>query len=232
MKLAGHEAGEAPEGHKLWHASFAASLASVSPDRAGFIAASGALCRRSQGLLLVRPDHGGRELSNGDREPCRYRTSNQEARRRHNGPDAARANQNVSSELNRVVITAVNAVCRVRHYAEHGFALLEVFDDVGLGALHQRAESFGLWTQPTWATLVSLILDRLRAALSALEKRARPKARSEPKPPRSITRVPEVQAKLDLVKRLPALQESTPKVMRRSAAGRACTVERGLPMVY
>jgi hypothetical protein len=53
------------------------------------------------------------------------------------------------SLLNRVVITAVNAICRVRHYTRHDLRFLEVFDEVDLGEVHRRAVSFGMWMYPT-----------------------------------------------------------------------------------
>jgi hypothetical protein len=74
-------------------------------------------------------------------------------------------------QLSRVCVTAVNAVCRLRHYTDRGLAFLEAFDHIDIGALHQRAESFRL-QHPVWATLATLVIDELRAALP--EKSARP----------------------------------------------------------
>jgi hypothetical protein len=117
------------------------------------------------------------------------------------------------SLLNRVVITAVNAICRVRHYTRHDLRFLEVFDEVDLGEVQRRAVSFGMWMYPTWTMVAVIILERLRAALSPLEDKPQPKAvrvKSESKPPRSITRIPEIQAKLELGRKLLALRATTP----------------------
>src|SRR6266566_4489419 len=45
------------------------------------------------------------------------------------------------SQLNRVVITATNAACRLR-WSRLGLPFLEAFDSIDLGALHERAMSF------------------------------------------------------------------------------------------
>jgi hypothetical protein len=71
-------------------------------------------------------------------------------------------------QLNREVITAVNAVCRSKRWTALGLSFLEAWDAIDLGELRQRAISFGLWMQPVWVTMVALIIDRLRPVLEPL----------------------------------------------------------------
>lgn len=116
-------------------------------------------------------------------------------------------------QLNRVVITAVNAVCRMRHYSRHDLKFIEAFDHIDLGELHRRAVLFGLWTQPLWTVVAVLVSERLESALARFEEKPTPKpkpVRLPPKQPRSVTRIPEIQAKLELGRKLLELRAKTP----------------------
>jgi hypothetical protein len=116
-------------------------------------------------------------------------------------------------QLNREVITAVNAVCRSKRWTALGLSFLEAWDAIDLGELRQRAISFGLWMQPVWVTMVALIIDRLRPVLEPLVPKPTPKPVKiprEPKPPISVTRIPAVQANVNLGLKLLTLRATTP----------------------
>lgn len=114
------------------------------------------------------------------------------------------------SQLNRVVITAVNAICRMQHYTRHGLRFLEAFDTIDLGELHKRAASFGLTMQPVQATLAALISERLRAILPQENDRKPPRPKAIGKPPASITRVAGVVRKVELGRQLLGLRKGVP----------------------
>lgn len=68
-------------------------------------------------------------------------------------------------QLNCEMITAVNAVCRLKRWTLLGLAFLDAFDAIDLGELRRLAISFGLSNQPLWATMAALIIDHLQPVL-------------------------------------------------------------------
>jgi hypothetical protein len=108
---------------------------------------------------------------------------------------------NNRSQLNREVITAVHAVCRLKRWTSLGLAFLDPWDDLDLGELRRLAESFGLQKvgHPLWATLATLIITRLGPTLDPLKPvPTSAKVKREPKTPRSVTRVPEIEKAIAL----------------------------------
>ena len=107
-------------------------------------------------------------------------------------------------QVKREIVTAVHAVCRTkRQWVDLGLPFLEAWDAMDLGELHRLTISFGLWRigHPVWATLATLIITRLEPVLNPLVPKRAPKAarvKQPSTPMRSITRIAEIRAKLDM----------------------------------
>jgi hypothetical protein len=97
-------------------------------------------------------------------------------------------------QLNREVITAVNAVCRSKRWTALGLKFLKASDAVDLGELRQRAISAGLWTQPVWATMAALIIDRLQPGARAPGAQAATEAGEAPPPNPPLAPLTQYQA--------------------------------------
>jgi hypothetical protein len=105
---------------------------------------------------------------------------------------------NNRSQLNREVITAVNAVCRLKRWKSLGLAFLDPWDAIDLGELRQQALSFPR-TQKLWKVLFVLIVTRLSPVLDPLVATPKPaKVKRETKPPRSVTRIAEIEKQIAL----------------------------------
>jgi hypothetical protein len=113
--------------------------------------------------------------------------------------ESHRANR---SQLNRNVITAVNNICRLRRFTDRGLALVEAFDDIDLGAMHADAKAEPLSTIHNARTVLACkLINRLDDILGPSPPSnppKPPKVRRDPKPPRALTRVPGVEAMVDL----------------------------------
>ncbi|WP_035686468.1 hypothetical protein [Bradyrhizobium sp. Cp5.3] len=116
------------------------------------------------------------------------------------------------SHLNRHVITAVNAMCCFhRQWTSPGLPFLEAWDSLVLGALRELATACRLRRHHLWSVLYVILVERLAPMLDPLtESKLQPTpVKLPPKPPRSITRIPEVEAKLQLGNKLLQLKAAT-----------------------
>jgi hypothetical protein len=111
-------------------------------------------------------------------------------------------------------VTDARGVCDVVHshprWVNLGLAFMEAFDSISLSQVGKTAKATGV--QPLRDAVMTLLCVELEKILGAskLPKPAKPvRVKAEPKPPQSVTRVPQIETNIALGVELLALREAT-----------------------
>ena len=126
-------------------------------------------------------------------------------------------------ELIADVIGAISDLVRTHpRWVNLGLAFIEAFDQISLAQVRRTAKATGV--QPLRDAIMTLLcveLERLLGA-SKLPKAPKPvRTKREPKPPRSLTRIPEIEKNIALGVGLLALRAATPSNSRFGRQARA-----------
>jgi hypothetical protein len=126
-------------------------------------------------------------------------------------------------ELIADVIGAVSDLVRAHpRWVNTGLRFVESFDQISLAQVRKTAKSTGV--QPLRDAIMTLLCVELEKILgpSKLPKAPKPvRTKREPKPPRSLTRIPEIEKNIALGVELLALRTATPSNSRFGRLARA-----------
>jgi len=115
-------------------------------------------------------------------------------------------------ELIADVIGAISDLVRTHpRWVNLGLAFIEAFDQISLAQVRKTAKATGV--QPLRDAIMTLVCVELEKILgpSKLPKAPKPvRTKREPKPPRSVTRIPEIEKNIALGVGLLALRAATP----------------------
>lgn len=97
------------------------------------------------------------------------------------------------------IVSAVSSCMRSR-WTRRGLAWVEAFDQIPLLKILETMRSLGLFREESLAHYLSMIIhNRLLKILDAPKPI---KVKPEPKPPRSVTRIPEIERKIEMGRKL------------------------------
>jgi hypothetical protein len=112
------------------------------------------------------------------------------------------------------VISAVSQVVSRRpEWPERGLAWIAAFDKIPLLHIVEAIQDLSVFKEASIGTYLAISLENKPAGLLPRPSEAAA-ARLGPKPPRSVTRIPENRAKIELGRKLLAIRERTPNNRR------------------